>query len=404
MLVACAVALAVWSPWLLKNLLLTGNPVYPFFFGGVYWDAWRTWWYGRHGNGLLYTAAWKLLTAPWDATIWGVEGREGYGATIGPLLLGPLPLFFLVWRWMQPDRRCWLWSALAFCGVLYGFWLWGIARTALLLQTRLLFPAFGLLSLTVGAAVEGLRALPRSPMNLGWLTRVIIVVVLMLTLVGMLLYNMRQQPLRVLLGFEKEKDFLARRLGWYYVAVEDVNRELPPDAVVLFLWEPRSYHCQVTCWPDPLLDRWLHTTHVHGYDAGAIADAWTNPPDRGTPSPDSGRRVFGLAPYQNAADVLAGEGLRTKNVAAWLATQNWLDRAHSGRPPGNPDDERWRLHSGDLVVLDEAGTAETPDLLAVRQRCDAAGAKLLLVWDPRQLTAVGPSGAMADITDLSHAC
>jgi hypothetical protein len=56
--------------------------------------------------------------------------------------------------------------------------------------------------------------------------------------------------------------------------VDYVNRELPPDAVVLFLWEPRSYHCQIECRPDALLDRWLHTTHVYGHDAATIADAW----------------------------------------------------------------------------------------------------------------------------------
>ena len=78
----------------------------------------------------------------------------------------------------------------------------------------------------------------------------------------------------VLLGHESREDFLARRLGWYYATVEFVNQQLPPDATVLFLWEPRSYHCQVRCWPDALLDRWLHTTHVHGYDTATIADDW----------------------------------------------------------------------------------------------------------------------------------
>ena len=136
---------------------------------------------------------------------------------------------------------------------------------------------------------------------------------------------------------------------------------------------------------------------------GAIADAWTNPPNPTTPSPaepgESGRHVFGLAPYQNAAEVLAAEGLRTKNVAAWLGTQNRLDRAEPGRPPAAIEDEAWRLRSGDLVVLDEAGTLDTPDLLAILDRCATSGAKLLLVGDPRQLTAIGPGGALADVAE-----
>ncbi|WP_300010564.1 MobF family relaxase [Pseudonocardia sp.] len=124
---------------------------------------------------------------------------------------------------------------------------------------------------------------------------------------------------------------------------------------------------------------------------GAIADTWTV--DGETP-----RRVFGLAPYQNAAEVLAGEGLAAKNVRAWLATQNRLDRPGPATGPTG-DDESWRLGRDDLVVVDEAGTAETGDLVSIRARCQAAGAKLLLVGDPRQLTAIGPGGALADVAE-----
>jgi hypothetical protein len=273
-LILCGIALVVWFPWLIKNWLLTGNPVYPFFFRGLYWDDWRAWWYDRLGTGLAYTAPWKLLTAPWDATIWGVEGAAGYSATIGPLFLALLPLPLLVWRRLSAERRRWLAAALTFCGVLYAFWLWGIARTALLLQTRLLFLAFGVLALAVGMAVEGLRFLPTRPLNLGWLVRVTVLVVIVLTLIGEMLSFVRERPLEVLLGFESEEDFLSRRLGWYAVAMDYINRELPPDAIVLFLWEPRSYHCRVECRPDALLDRWLHATHVYGHDAKAVASAW----------------------------------------------------------------------------------------------------------------------------------
>ena len=140
---------------------------------------------------------------------------------------------------------------------------------------------------------------------------------------------------------------------------------------------------------------------------GAIADSWTNPPPvtpDAQPDPDDpalSRRVFGLAPYQVAADVLAGEGLASKNIRAWLATQGRLDRARPGVPATGPngDDEAWRLRRDDLVVIDEAGTAETGDLLAIYERCAAVGAKLLLVGDPRQLSAIGPGGALADLAE-----
>jgi hypothetical protein len=273
-IVFCAIALLVFLPWLVKDLLLTGNPTYPFFFGGIHWDDWRGWWYDRPGTGWAREAPLRLLTAPWDATMWGVEGRAGYSATIGPLFLALLPLLLLVWRGLSPGRRRWLRAALGFCAVLYGFWLWGVARTALLRQTRLLMPAFGLLALAAGAAVDGLKGLPHRPLRLDWLARVIIAGVLMLTLVGTLLSVAQARPLQVLLGFESRDDFLARRLGWVYPAVEHVNDALPPESAILFLWEPRSYHCRQDCRPDALLDRWSHTIQIYGHDSEAIARAW----------------------------------------------------------------------------------------------------------------------------------
>jgi len=177
-------------------------------------------------------------------------------------------------RRLQPEQRHWLGAALAFCAVLYGFWLWGVARTALLNQTRLLFPAFGLLALVGGTAVEGLRVLPRRPLDLSWLVRVVVVLVLTLTLARTGLDLVAGNPFGVVLGVEERESWLSHRLGWYYAAVEDINRELPPGSVVLFLWEPRSYHCVLDCRPDALLDRWLHATHLYGHDAEAIAAAW----------------------------------------------------------------------------------------------------------------------------------
>jgi hypothetical protein len=257
-----------------KDVVLTGNPTYPFFFGGIHWDAWRGWWYDRPGTGLAYTVPLRLLTAPWDATVWGVEGGVGYEATIGPLLLSLLPLLGLVYGRLSGSERRWLWAAGAFFVALYAFWLWGVARTELLRQTRLLLPGLGLPALAAGLAVERLRASPADGLDLGWVVRVVLSVVLVLALLGTLLFTVREQPVRVLLGYESRDDYLMRRLGMYYLVVEDINHELPEDSVVLYLWEPRSYHCQLECLPDALLDRWLHTAHLRGHDADAIAESW----------------------------------------------------------------------------------------------------------------------------------
>jgi ATP-dependent exoDNAse (exonuclease V) alpha subunit len=123
---------------------------------------------------------------------------------------------------------------------------------------------------------------------------------------------------------------------------------------------------------------------------GVLADVW---------SEVEGRRVFGLAPSQVAAGVLAGEGVRAAaNTTAWLGAQHRLDN----HQPGTPDqfgDEAWRLRRGDLVVVDEANMANTSQLADIQHRCADAGAKLLLTGDPSQLGAVGPAGALADVAE-----
>ena len=70
---------------------------------------------------------------------------------------------------------------------------------------------------------------------------------------------------------------------------------------------------------------------------GAIADAWRHgDPDARPADPDAGDdgtgpRVFGLAPYQVAADILGREGLAARNMASWLAAQRRLDQPGRAR-------------------------------------------------------------------------
>jgi len=122
---------------------------------------------------------------------------------------------------------------------------------------------------------------------------------------------------------------------------------------------------------------------------GALARAWADPALAGGPQ----RRVFGLATSQIATDVLTAEGLTARNVTRWLDTQTRLNASPGKRGPVG-EDEAWRLRAGDLVVVDESAMTDTAALAAIHARADAAGAKLLLVGDHRQLAAVGAGGGM----------
>ncbi|HID62047.1 MAG TPA: phospholipid carrier-dependent glycosyltransferase [Anaerolineae bacterium] len=266
-------AIVVASPWYLKNFFSTGNPVYPFLFGGTYWDEFRAWWYSRAGTGLAFTAPWRLLIAPWEMTVLGIQGTENYDATIGPILLTVVPLLALVWRKIASEERRVIGYAFLVCLVQYLFWLYGVAQSALLIQTRLLFPIFALLALLAGYTVDKLAILTKRAFSLQWFVTTVLLLALGLNAVSSALHFISDSPLPYLAGFESKESYLTRHLGLYYTTVAHISENLPPSARILFLWEPRSYYCQRDCRPDALLDRFLHLTYLYP-DADAIARAW----------------------------------------------------------------------------------------------------------------------------------
>lgn len=129
---------------------------------------------------------------------------------------------------------------------------------------------------------------------------------------------------------------------------------------------------------------------------GALAKAWEDP----ELWDGKQRRMVGLAASQVATEVLAADGVTAMNITRWLHTQQAL----TGETTARPEHEAWRLREGDLVVVDESAMANTTDLAQIQARCEAAGAKLLLVGDHRQLAAVGAGGGMELVTEnaLTH--
>ena len=63
---------------------------------------------------------------------------------------------------------------------------------------------------------------------------------------------------------------------------------------------------------------------------------------------------------------------------------------------------RWSLQAGQLVIVDEASLAGTPTLDAIVAQAGAAGAKVLLVGDHGQLSAVEAGGAFALLAERTR--
>lgn len=112
------------------------------------------------------------------------------------------------------------------------------------------------------------------------------------------------------------------------------------------------------------------------YTVNRAADLWRMV--RGTP-------VLGLTTSQNAAGVLAGEGLdEACNITRWL---DQVDRGETALTPGQ------------LVIVDEYSMVTTGHLTRIQQLAGRAGAKVVWCGDDQQLSAVGAGGAGRLVAD-----
>jgi conjugative relaxase-like TrwC/TraI family protein len=103
----------------------------------------------------------------------------------------------------------------------------------------------------------------------------------------------------------------------------------------------------------------------------------------------SGVQVVGAAPSGVAAQQLQDEtGVASTTLHRLLASGTETNTS---------------LPAGCLLVIDEAGMADTRVLARVLERADRVGAKVLLVGDPHQLPAVGAGGLFAAIVERTDA-
>jgi len=113
-----------------------------------------------------------------------------------------------------------------------------------------------------------------------------------------------------------------------------------------------------------------------------LADAWTS----------GGGTVIGLAPSAAAAHVLAGhlDGAPCETLAKL---------AHSLDHPETAPEWTLTIGPGSLVIIDEAGMADTPTLDLIVNVVTTLGGSVRVIGDDHQLTAVAAGGIL---TDLAH--
>jgi 4-amino-4-deoxy-L-arabinose transferase-like glycosyltransferase len=268
----------VAAPWYLRNWAFTGNPVYPFLFGGRNWDAFRSAWYAHAGTGIGWHPL-RILALPATMTL-GLRDVNYYDGRMGPLFLALAPA--LVWLTVRTWRghatlRASTGKRRVFA-LLGGFalvhaatWTLGVIQSRALFQARLFLPGFVALIPLLAETLVQLSILDRPGFSISAFVRLIAGVVLVLSLINQMLDVLRYDPLGYLVGYEDRAAYLRRVLGDHNRAMEELGETVPEDGRVLFLWEPRSYYSPRRAQPDAILDNWAHLSYRYPTNAQIAA-------------------------------------------------------------------------------------------------------------------------------------
>lgn len=250
-------------PWYLRNLIWTGNPIYPFVFGGVYWDTFRADWYSNLGTGIGWSVA-RIFSLPLTVTI-GTRDLHYVDGRIGPfyLILFPITVLALASIWRSDRNRFRLFMfPLVFFVLSAAFWILGVIQTRELMQARLLWSALIPLLPLMAAGILYLESRSTSILNYGSVFSAFAAITLCILLLEFLLFVVDQTPIRVTLGFESREDHMARTQPDYSQELLLVN-QTPSNSFVYLLYEPRSFGMDRRVQPDADLDNFSHDLYVY---------------------------------------------------------------------------------------------------------------------------------------------
>jgi len=235
---AALVALLVFAPWLVKNTVHTGNPVYPVLetvFDGANWDEVQgkqlVAWQRSMGDG--HSPA-SYLLLPFNVSLRGKPGLNytRFDGTITPVFLCLLP--FALFR----RKRA---TTLFFVMATAGFIFWAATSQ----QLRFLIPTLALASVVAAVGISNI---------LEWTGRrkagPVLILLALIMVSGLLLPDQYGRPfvsaslgerLAVVTGVETRQSHLERNVQSFSM-FDYMNSSLPAGASVFMIWENRGYY------------------------------------------------------------------------------------------------------------------------------------------------------------------
>ncbi len=240
------IALAVALPWLLKNLVATGDPLYPYLIPTAGFSHARV---ALANGGFADIEIWERIFLPFAVTFMGVDTAAGFNFDPGALLL-LLGLPGLILGWKEEKVRLLLImtipAALA-VGVL-SIWF------GHLVQPRLFLAVLGIFGVLAGLGWSGFADLVLLNVRIKRIIGTAVVIVIAFCIVQDGLNFVRLNPILELFSESYRDEYFERGTGAYQDALERVNA-LPADEKVLMLWEPRGLYMPLTSAADLWIDR-----------------------------------------------------------------------------------------------------------------------------------------------------
>jgi hypothetical protein len=268
-----AIALLTALPYYARNALLMGNPFYPFVFGGRFWDDFRAAWYADSGTGIGWDAT-RLLLLPLN-TLLGHQDANFFDGRMGPLflVLAPVTIWILISRTRRDSAEGVSLLAIGVFSLLsFGAWTIGVINSAALWQARLLFPAMVPFAIPTALAWASLSAFDTSRLRISFLVNALIAVVLALTLFDQAVFVLQRNPIAIAVGAQSRERYI-ERINPSYAALIRLMNELPADAKVYSLFEPRTYGLPRFTRPDPIIDNFAHDVYLYK-TAAEILQQW----------------------------------------------------------------------------------------------------------------------------------
>ncbi|MGJ3237624.1 MAG: ArnT family glycosyltransferase [Anaerolineae bacterium] len=270
-----ALGALMFAPWLVKGLLLYENPFYPYVFDGVNWDSMRSANFGETGKGLIDNGLWwHIPLLPFTATIFGVHRLTPYSFTAGAFLLTLPFLLPLGWSRLPQTARQLARVLLPMALVVMIFWMGLAAVSGIGGQTRLMLIGLPLVAMLGALAYHSLEKFLRRPLDIVFITQAALIISIVLGTFDYVSYFSRSRVLEYHSGAIDEHTYLTQNMGLLYPAMLALD-DLPDGSRVLFLWEPKTYHCpdDLTCTGDLLFDNWSRPLQM-GTTPDELIDTW----------------------------------------------------------------------------------------------------------------------------------